>query len=203
MHLNQAKFIMSCTALAQMPTDSGKEIAFVGRSNAGKSSTLNLLTQQKKLAFTSKTPGRTQQINIFNLDDEHRLMDLPGYGYAAVPKAVKNSWQHLINDYLQQRRSLQGLVLISDCRHGLKSIDKQVLEWSIECQLPLLLLLNKADKLSKNQQQQCLRNIKPDLVNYPPNLLTFQLFSTKSKQGIETANQWIIEKLSSTTSAAE
>ena len=195
MHLNQARFIMSCTKLAQMPADIGSEIALVGRSNAGKSSTLNLLTQQKKLAFTSKTPGRTQQINIFTLDDEHRLIDLPGYGFAAVPLAVKHTWQQLINQYLQERQSLKGLVLIADCRHGLKPIDRHVMEWAIECDLPTLLLLNKADKLSRSQQQKCLQQIKPDLAALPKDLLSYQLFSTKSKQGIETANQWVLDRL--------
>lgn len=195
MHLNQAKFMMSCTSLPQMPQDSGYEIAFVGRSNAGKSSTLNLLTQQKKLAFTSKTPGRTQQINFFTLDDERRLVDLPGYGYAEVPLAVKHGWQHLLNEYLRKRQSLQGLVLIADCRHGLKTIDEQVLEWSMECQLPTLLLLNKADKLSRSQQQKSLNTIKPVLTCYPSELLSYQLFSTKSKLGLDTASCWTMEHL--------
>ena len=195
MHLNQARFSMSCNAVAQMPADLGIEIAFVGRSNAGKSSTLNLLTQQKKLAFTSKTPGRTQQINVFKLDEEHRLIDLPGYGYAEVPKAIKRDWQKLLNHYLQERQSLKGLVLIADCRHDLKTSDQDVISWAIECKLPLLLLLNKADKLSHNQQQQCLQQVKPYLVQYPTSLLTYQLFSTKSKQGLDNAHEWVMTQL--------
>ncbi len=196
MHLNQARFSMSCTSVAQMPVDLGIEIAFVGRSNAGKSSTLNLLTQQKKLAFTSKTPGRTQQINVFKLDEEHRLIDLPGYGYAEVPIAIKRDWQKLLNNYLQERQSLKGLVLIADCRHDLKPSDQDVISWAIECELPLLLLLNKADKLSHNQQQQCLQQVKPYIAPYNScNLLTYQLFSTKSKQGLENANEWLMTQL--------
>lgn len=195
MHLNQAKFLMSCSLLTQMPADQGQEVAFVGRSNAGKSSTLNLLTQSK-LAFTSKTPGRTQTINVFKVQENSRLIDLPGYGFAKVPLPVKKDWQLLLNNYLQQRLSLKGLVLITDCRHGLKSTDQQVLTWAMTCQLPVLLLLNKADKLSRQQQTTALQQVKTRTALYSPDLFQLQLFSTQSKQGFKTAYDWITSKLS-------
>jgi len=188
---------MSCTKLSQMPADTGNEIAFVGRSNAGKSSTLNLITGRKKLAFTSKTPGRTQQINIFSITAEQRLIDLPGYGYAKVSKSMKLGWHYLINQYLRQRQSLRGLILIVDCRHDLKATDRQVLEWATGRHLPLLLLLNKADKLSRNQQFQQMRNFQQILAKEFDTNSHCQLFSTLSKLGLDSAKQWAEEKLTS------
>jgi GTP-binding protein len=202
MHLNQAKFLMSCSLLNQMPADQGQEIAFVGRSNAGKSSTLNLLTQKNKLAFTSKTPGRTQEINVFKIDDTCRLIDLPGYGFAKVPIPVKKDWQILLNSYLQERLSLKGLVLITDCRHGLKPTDQQVLVWAVSCQLPVLLLLNKADKLSRQQQTTAFKAVRVKTSVLPPELLQLELFSTKSKQGFDIAYEWIMTKLQPKTEDA-
>jgi GTP-binding protein len=154
--LSQATFLKSASTLAQCPADEGAEVAFCGRSNAGKSSALNLLTDQKKLARTSKTPGRTQLINFFTLTNELRLVDLPGYGYAKVPPKIKEAWQRNLDDYLRNRRSLKGLVLVMDIRHPLKEFDQMMLSWCQSAALPAHILLTKADKLKRGPQQSTL-----------------------------------------------
>lgn len=136
-----------------MPTDVGYEIAFAGRSNAGKSSALNTITRHKNLARTSKTPGRTQLINIFTLDDERRLVDLPGYGYAKVPLEMKLKWQAALGEYLQKRDCLRGLVVMMDIRHPLKDLDRNMIQWAVESDLPVLGLLTKADKLKSGARK--------------------------------------------------
>lgn len=146
------RFSVSVFSLKDLPTDIGLEVAFCGRSNSGKSSVLNALTRNKKLAKTSKTPGRTQAINIFNVDDQkmNRIADLPGYGFARVSKKTQREWAKLITGYLNSRQSLRGLVIIMDIRHPFKESDLMLIEWCSETNTPLLIVLNKADKLSKS-----------------------------------------------------
>jgi GTP-binding protein len=147
--LSTARFIASAHELAELPPDVGAEVAFAGRSNAGKSSAINALVQRKRLAFVSRTPGRTQTINFFDCGAHRRLVDLPGYGYAAVPQAERAHWGKLIAAYLQGRSSLRGLVVIVDARHPLTPLDRQLLGWHAPSGQPLLVLLTKADKLGR------------------------------------------------------
>ena len=172
----KAEFLLSVAELHQLPPDEGIEVAIVGRSNAGKSSILNQLTKNKGLARVSKTPGRTQHINLFGLDDARRIADLPGYGYAKVPPEVQNKWQETLADYLQSRECLRGLVLVMDIRHPLKDFDQHMLTWCDEGDLAVHILLNKADKLSKNAVQQTLFTVKKAIAQYK-NPVTLQSFS--------------------------
>ena len=181
------KFLKSSVQLDQLPADQGFEVAFIGRSNAGKSSALNTITGIKGLARTSKTPGRTSAINSFTLDKERRLMDLPGYGYAKVPLVVKERWAQLIDGYLQSRSCLRGLVLVMDVRHPLKELDVQIIEWTAHCDLPMHILLTKADKLKRAQAAQTLRKVREELEPYGDSI-SVQLFSSLDKVGIEEAN---------------
>ncbi len=176
-----AKFVTSAATLPQCPADEGAEIAFCGRSNAGKSSAINALTDQKGLARTSKTPGRTQLINFFSLEDETKLVDLPGYGYAKVPISVKEHWHRHLDEYLRDRKSLRGMVLLMDIRHPLKEFDEMMIEWSIDSGLPLHILLTKADKLKRGGQQNGLLSLRKHL---PPEI-TVQVFSATKKLGIK------------------
>ena len=176
-----AKFVTSAATLAQCPTDEGAEIAFCGRSNAGKSSAINALTDQKTLARTSKTPGRTQLINFFMLDDETKLVDLPGYGYAKVPVSIKEHWHRHLDEYLRDRKSLRGMVLLVDIRHPLREFDEMMIEWSIDSGLPLHILLTKADKLKRGGQQNGLLGLRKHL----PAEITAQVFSATKKLGIK------------------
>ncbi|MDA9679938.1 ribosome biogenesis GTP-binding protein YihA/YsxC [Gammaproteobacteria bacterium] len=176
-----AKFVTSAATLPQCPADEGAEIAFCGRSNAGKSSAINALTDQKGLARTSKTPGRTQLINFFTLEDETKLVDLPGYGYAKVPISVKEHWHRHLDEYLRDRKSLRGMVLLMDIRHPLKEFDKMMIDWSIDSGLPLHVLLTKADKLKRGGQQNGLLSLRKHL----PNEITVQVFSATKKLGIK------------------
>ena len=141
---------MGAHALQQLPADHGIEVAVVGASNAGKSSVINAITGNASLARVSKSPGRTRQLNVFALDAERRLVDLPGYGYAKVPAAMKAHWQTTINRYLQTRRALSGLLLVMDIRHPMKPGDRQIIAWSQSAHLPIHILLNKADKCSRS-----------------------------------------------------
>jgi GTP-binding protein len=144
-----ARFLTAATRIDQAPEDQGREVVFAGRSNAGKSSAINALCHQKALARTSKTPGRTQQLIFFALDEERRLVDLPGYGYARVSEAIKRQWQAHMADFLERRRSIVGLVIVTDIRHPLAEYDRQLLAWASRGALPVLLLLTKADKLGR------------------------------------------------------
>ncbi|GGY09126.1 putative GTP-binding protein EngB [Paludibacterium paludis] len=159
------------------------EVAFVGRSNAGKSSAINTLANRTRLAFVSKTPGRTQHINFFDLGDERYMVDLPGYGYAEVPEAVRRHWVALLGRYLQTRDSLIGLILIMDIRHPLKDLDIQMLDFFRDTGRPVHILLSKADKLSRQEQQKTLAAVKRALAEYPG--VTLQLFSSLKKSGVE------------------
>lgn len=153
-YFTQAKFLTSAPDIAHLDPFDGIEIAFAGRSNAGKSSALNKITRQNNLARTSKTPGRTQLINLFELDERRRLVDLPGYGYAKVPLAMKQKWQKALGEYLQKRECLKGLVVLMDIRHPLKDLDQDLVFWAVSANLPVLLLLTKADKLKSGKRKQ-------------------------------------------------
>ena len=152
-HYQQAKFQISAPDISHLGVDEGIEVAFAGRSNAGKSTALNSLTRQKNLARTSKTPGRTQLINVFELDEDRRLIDLPGYGYAQVPLKMKEKWQRALGEYLQRRDSLKGLVVLMDIRHPFKDLDQELIHWAVASNIPVLALLTKADKLKSGKQK--------------------------------------------------
>lgn len=182
---SQAVFLKSAARVDQLPEDTGFEVAFAGRSNAGKSSALNCLTTIRQLARTSKTPGRTQLINLFTISDaDHRLVDLPGYGYAKVALSVKRDWQENLAEYLDVRQSLKGLVLLMDIRHPLKELDQMMVSWAIQRQLPVHILLTKADKLSRGNAQNTLLQVREHYKLMEP-LITVQSFSSLKKQGVE------------------
>jgi GTP-binding protein len=180
----QAQFLLSVASVAQLPADIGSEVAFVGRSNVGKSSALNALTQQKQLARISKTPGRTRLINFFTLDDsQRRLVDLPGYGYAKVSKKMQAYWQAFLSDYLNQRKSLRGLILLSDIRHPMREFDEMMLDWATQQDKPTHVLLTKADKLGYGASKNQLLKTQQDLSSYDK--ATVQLFSALDKSGLD------------------
>lgn len=184
-----AKFFTTVNHLKDLP-DTPAEIAFVGRSNAGKSSAINTLTNHVRLAYVSKTPGRTQHINFFELENGNFMVDLPGYGYAQVPEAIRAHWVKLLGDYLQQRRQLIGLILIMDSRHPLKALDIQMLDFFHITGRPVHILLSKADKLSKNDQIKTLAAVKKSLNPYTERQkISVQLFSSLKKQGMDEVNQ--------------
>jgi len=180
----KAQFVTSAPRLSRCPPDQGVEIAFAGRSNAGKSSALNTLTQQKTLARTSKTPGRTQLINFFRLDDQRRLVDLPGYGFAKVPEAVKREWQRNLTQYLNRRQSLAGLIVLMDARHPLTEHDEQMLNLAEAAGLKIHILLTKADKLKKSQAERTLQAVSEALAAGELDA-SVQLFSATKRQGLE------------------
>lgn len=179
-----AQFLLSVAALKQLPPDQGYEVAFVGRSNAGKSSVLNQLTQNKNLARVSKTPGRTQHINLFQLDEERRIADLPGYGYAKVPSDMKQHWKQLLDNYLRSRECLKGLILVMDIRHPLKEFDQHFLAWAEQCDLPIHILLNKSDKLTYSAIKKTERLLNDHITRYQ-NPVTFQIFSALKSIGVK------------------
>lgn len=180
--LQSAEFLISAAQAKQFPLDEGIEIAFIGRSNVGKSSVLNALTARRQLARTSKTPGRTQLINFFKCTDNIRLVDLPGYGYAKVSQSMRQQWDKLIADYLETRQCLRGCVLIMDARHPLKEMDQQILQWGQRSEVTMLLLLNKIDKLSKQEQQKALNIVKKETRMCKD--ITIELFSAVKKSNI-------------------
>lgn len=176
--------------------DLGAEVAFAGRSNAGKSSAINTLTNNSKLARTSKTPGRTQLINFFDLSDQQRLVDLPGYGYAKVPLKMKQAWERNLTEYLHKRECLKGMVLMMDCRHPMQELDTMMLNWAIDAETPVHILLTKADKLKKGPAQSTLLAVRKHLAEAQvDDLVTAQLFSSLKKQGVKeltnTLDQWL------------
>ena len=187
---NSARFLISASKLHQCPEDSGAEVAFAGRSNAGKSSAINALTNNSKLARTSKTPGRTQLINFFELSQPGcKLVDLPGYGYAKVPVAMKQHWQKHLDEYLQKRQALQGVVLVMDIRHPMKEFDQMMVEWCKESQMPLHILLTKADKLKKGPAQSTLLKLRKALTEELGELVSVQSFSALKRGGIDQLQQ--------------
>ena len=189
---HQAKFMLSASQLSEAPEDKGKEIAFAGRSNAGKSSAINTLTRQHSLARISKTPGRTQLLNFFEIDDQRKFVDLPGYGYAKVPLEVKKKWHKMMENYLQKRTALCGIVLVMDVRHPLTEFDMQMIEWCEYTKLPLHILLTKADKLNYGAAKNTLFKVKRELedINITVSL---QLFSSLKKMGIDDVHQVLDE----------
>ena len=178
--------MLSAPELRQLPADDGAEIAFAGRSNAGKSSALNAICDQTGLARTSKTPGRTQQFVVFTLDAGQRLIDLPGYGYAKVPEAMRVHWRKVIDAYLRERQSLRGVVLIIDSRHPLKDFDRQMLDYCRDIGLACHMLLTKADKMSRNQGSSTLAAVRRECKAqaWPASA---QLFSSLAKSGLDEA----------------
>ncbi|OTG97329.1 YihA family ribosome biogenesis GTP-binding protein [Acinetobacter sp. ANC 4654] len=183
--LHKAEFLMSAPKLNLCVDDTGYEIAFAGRSNAGKSSAINALTNQKQLARASKRPGRTQMINFFSLGNpDQRLVDLPGYGYAAVPEAMKLVWQKELENYLIHRQSLQGLVLLMDIRHPLQHFDVMMLEWAYSRKLFVHVLLTKSDKLNRGPASKVLQEVQQQLKKMKLQF-SIQLFSSMNKQGLE------------------
>lgn len=183
---SQARFYTTVNHLRDLPPHGGKEVAFAGRSNAGKSSAINTLANHTRLAFTSKTPGRTQHINYFALSDDSFIVDLPGYGYAQVPPDVQQHWEHLLSQYLQTREALCGLVVIMDARHPLTPLDEQMLDWFAPTGKPVHVLLTKSDKLSRQQATLTLNRVKSFLAEHFP-FCSVQLFSSLKKTGVDEA----------------
>ncbi len=183
-----ATFMLSASRVDGAPEDSGREVAFAGRSNAGKSSAINTLTRQKALARTSKTPGRTQLLNFFQINEQQRFVDLPGFGYAKVPLAVKKQWHAMMQKYLDQRLSLCGIILVMDVRHPLTEFDRQMIDWCQHSQLPMHILLTKSDKLNFGAAKNTLLNVQKQLqiVSTP---VSVQLFSSLKRIGIDEIHQ--------------
>ncbi len=181
-----ATYVASAHDLEQLPLDLGVEVAFVGRSNSGKSSAINTLANHKRLAFVSKTPGRTQLINFFTITQGRTLVDLPGYGYAKVPPAVKAHWTELLAAYVSTRKALKGLVIIMDSRHPMRDLDTELLNWYRPTNKPMHVLLTKSDKLTRNEQAKTLREVKQQLIEGQYNA-TVQLFSSLKRTGVPEA----------------
>lgn len=190
-----AAFYISAHQLSDLPPPNGVEIAFAGRSNAGKSSALNTLANHNRLAYVSKQPGRTQLINFFCLNpekgDDKFLVDLPGYGYAKVPESVRKHWQGVLSSYLTERTSLFGLVLVMDSRHPLTPLDRQMLDWFCHSKKPVHVLLTKSDKLSRNEAIQTLLKVRKELNQVWGDNITVQLFSSSKKIGVEETEKMI------------
>jgi GTP-binding protein len=197
----QAQFLLSCAQLTQLPDDELPEVAFAGRSNAGKSSALNAVCGRHGLARVSKTPGRTQLINLFALADGSRLADLPGYGYAAVPEPMRKSWGRLVGGYVEQRVNLRGLFLIMDCRHPLTDYDRQMLAWAVGARRNCHILLTKADKLGYGASKNTLLAVRKGLKELGSSA-GVQLFSSSSHQGLDEARAKLAELLASEAGVA-
>ncbi|WP_304985571.1 ribosome biogenesis GTP-binding protein YihA/YsxC [Coxiella-like endosymbiont] len=180
----EAKYLISAAEFSDLPPDEGAEVSFIGRSNAGKSSALNVITGIKGLARTSKTPGRTQMINFFALNERQRLVDLPGYGYAKVPRMVQERWEELVDSYLKKRCCLKGLVVVMDVRHPLKERDEDVIEWAVKYDIPLHILLTKSDKLSQSAAKKVFSDVQAQLTTYS-NKISVQLFSSHDRTGLD------------------
>ena len=198
----QASFLTSAARVEQCPEDEGYEVAFAGRSNAGKSSALNTLTRAS-LARTSKTPGRTQLLNFFSLDEERRLVDLPGYGYAKVPIPLKLHWQQHLEAYLGSRTSLMGLVLMMDIRHPLTPFDCLMLDWAASSQMPMHILLTKADKLTFGASKSALLKTQKEIEKRWGATASIQLFSSTKRLGVAEAHQVLAQWLQQVEPEAE
>ena len=177
-------FVTSAPDISKLPNDVGAEIAIIGRSNSGKSSSINAICDQKTLAKTSRTPGRTRLINLFKVNEGKYLVDLPGYGYAQVPEQMKRQWQKAMTDYLQQRKCLCGLVVTMDIRTPLRDHDRMIIDWSIAANLPCLILLTKADKFGVNKRKELVGEVKTQLSEFGGNF-TIIAFSALRKIGID------------------
>lgn len=193
-----AQFLISAPSIKECPSEEGSEVAFAGRSNAGKSSAINALTQSKKLARTSKTPGRTQLINFFSLenDDKKRIVDLPGYGYAKVPLTMKKKWQAHMSAYLYERQCLKGLILLMDIRHPLQEIDSMMINWAVDADMPVHALLTKSDKLKRGASKSTLLSFEKHMrAAEVDDLVSAQTFSSLNGDGrdqlIETISNWL------------
>jgi GTP-binding protein len=187
--LARARYLLAAHTARQLPPDGGAEVAFAGRSNAGKSSALNALCQQNALARVSKTPGRTQQLVFFEVPPhaDRYLVDLPGYGYAKVPQDLQAHWQAFLDGYFGSRMALRGLVVVMDIRHPLKDYDRQMIAYAVQRGLPAHALLTKADKLGRGQQAQALQAVRRDLSSAYGDTVSVQAFSGESKQGVDEA----------------
>ena len=194
-NFSNVSFIGGAAVLAQLPPDDGAEVAFAGRSNAGKSSAINTITGSKSLARIGKTPGRTREINFFRLGDARRLVDLPGYGYAKVPKRMKAHWGQLIADYLTHRSSLRGVVVIMDVRRPFTDLDRQLVDWCADAELPVHVLLTKCDKLSRGAGAQALSKAWRVASSSQSSKITLQLFSALKSTGAEEARKQLIRWL--------
>jgi len=205
-HLSKAAFTLSAPDIRRLPEDSGIEVAFAGRSNAGKSSALNTLTNQRGLARVSKTPGRTQLINIFEVAENRRLVDLPGYGFAKVPLEMKKKWQKALGEYLEKRECLKGLVILMDIRHPLKDLDMDLIQWAADSELPVLALLTKSDKLSQGKRSAEVLKVKKTLSELNADIKV-QAFSSLKYTGLEQANEvichWLAADLVATNNGNE
>lgn len=186
----QAVFLTTVANLRDLPQDSVREVAFAGRSNAGKSSTINTLAGRVRLAYVSKTPGRTQHLNYFTLADGKYFVDLPGYGYAKAPEAIRSQWEGLIGPYLNKREQLAGLVVIMDIRRPMTDLDLRLIDWFRPTGRPIHILLSKADKLSRQEQTKALRSVKAEVATWgDAELYSVQLFSSLKKTGVEEAER--------------
>ena len=183
----QAVFHTTVAHLRDLPRDAVREVAFAGRSNAGKSSAINTLAGRVRLAFVSKTPGRTQHLNYFTLAEGKYFVDLPGYGFAKAPEEIRSQWEGLIGPYLSKREPLVGLVVIMDCRRPFTELDRRLLEWFLPTGRPIHILLSKADKLSRQEQTKILREVKAEIAKWGEGSFSAQLFSSLKKTGIEEA----------------
>ena len=193
MNFNKTKFLQSASNITESPEDIGSEVAFVGRSNSGKSSAINVIVNQKNLARISKTPGRTQLINFFEVDKQRRLVDLPGYGYAKTSKKQQKEWGFMIGEYLKYRQTLKGVILIIDIRRGLMELDHAFLDFYLPLNKPLHVLLTKSDKLKK----QACKNSFDSVQSIVGSVASVQLFSSLKKSGSEEAKGKILELLES------
>jgi GTP-binding protein len=197
-NFKSAQFLISAPNLQQCPPDQGIEVAFAGRSNAGKSSAINSLTQNKKLARTSKTPGCTQLINFFQLQNssDFRIVDLPGYGYAKVSQSMKEKWQKHLSQYLHERQCLKGVILLMDIRHSMQELDTMMINWAVESEMPLHTLLTKSDKLSRGAAQDALLKFKKEMKNAGvDHIVSGQTFSALNGDGVDQLvkqlNMWL------------
>jgi GTP-binding protein len=189
-YYTKAKFFTSAPDIRHLKDDTGIEVAFAGRSNAGKSSALNTLTRQKNLARTSKTPGRTQLINVFELEENLRLVDLPGYGFAKVPMETKLKWQKSLGEYLQKRKSLKGLVVLMDIRHPFKDLDQDLIHWAVDAGIPVLALLTKADKLKSGKRKAQLLMAQEAALAFMGDV-TVNTFSSLNRHGLPELEQML------------
>ena len=185
----KAKFLLSCPSLRGCPDDEGYEVIFAGRSNAGKSSAINTLTEQNKLAKVSRTPGRTQHLVFFELDHQRRLVDLPGYGYAKVPDSVKQKWHYNMNKYFEKRHCLKGAILVMDCRHPFKPFDEMMFQWCVDNEISTHIILTKSDKLRKGAASTTKLNVMKPLNELPS--VSVQLFSALKKEGLDELHAYL------------